>query len=476
MTEILYDMLAQKLARLPAVRVQGRIAAVDGVVLRVRGLRNFLAYGDRCMVTNRRGDEIIAEVAGFDDDHAILLPYGSIEGVARDAPVTLFPGVSMLHPDVSWRGRVIDAFGNPIDDGAPLHTGTRGYALTASPPPSHKRRLWGGRMPTGVRALDSFVPCCRGQRLGVFAGSGIGKSMLLSMITRHAEADTIVIGLIGERGREVRDFIENTLRDEGLKRAVLVVATAEQPALTRRLAARTVMTIAEYFRDRGDHVLCLFDSMTRVAMAQREIGLATGELPATRGYPPSVFSELPKLVERAGPGADTHEDTDSLDESLAAGTDNKDDADHAPKAGGDITAYFTVLVEGDDTNEPITDCLRGHLDGHVILSRALANRGYYPAIDVLKSLSRSYPDCHAPETVSVIDRARRLLSDYADMEDLIRIGAYSKGMNPSVDEAIAYHDVLDGFLQQRKDDCTPEAETLAQLAALLTPAVKKPAG
>ncbi len=461
MAQLIYDTLARRLASKPSVRVQGRVAGVDGAVLRVRGLRNFLAYGDRCMVATREGREIVAEVAAFDSDHAILLPYSDVEGIARDAPVSLYPGISALHPDTSWRGRVLDAFGSPIDGKPPLLNGMRAYPFAAQPLPSHSRRLWGKRMATGVRALDTFVPCCRGQRLGIFAGSGVGKSVVLSMIAQFAEADTVVIGLIGERGREVREFLEHTLQEAGLARAVVVVATAEQSALTRRLATRAVLAIAEYFRDQGDHVLCMIDSLTRVAMAQREIGLAIGELPATRGYPPSVFAELPKIVERAGPGIDRGIDRGIEKENDAGGAQ-----DEAPEVG-DITGLFTVLVEGDDTNEPITDSLRGHLDGHVVLARRLANRGHFPAVDVLASLSRSYPDCHLPETVVTVDRARRLLADYADMEDLIRIGAYTKGLNPAVDEAIAFQQPLEAFLQQGKREQSTDIEAIAALSSII---------
>jgi flagellum-specific ATP synthase len=293
--------------------------------------------------------------------------------------------------------------------------------------------------------MDVFTTCCRGQRLGVFAGSGVGKSVLLSMLSRNAACDAVVVGLIGERGREVREFIEETLGPEGLARAVVVVATSDEPALKRRQAAYMTLAIAEYLRDQDLEVLCLMDSITRFAMAQREIGLAAGEPPTTKGYTPTVFSELPKLLERAGPGPVRPDGA----------------------VAGPITGLFTVLVDGDDHNEPIADAVRGILDGHIVMERAIAERGRFPAINVLKSVSRTLPGCQTPLEREVVAKARTSLSAYANMEELIRIGAYRAGADPEVDRAIALNPALEAFLSQDKDEFTPMAESFERLESIL---------
>ncbi|HUO11581.1 MAG TPA: FliI/YscN family ATPase, partial [Caulobacteraceae bacterium] len=324
-------------------------------------------------------------------------------------------------------------------------TGRVAYPLRAAPPSAHARGRVGERLDLGVRALDVFTTTCRGQRLGVFAGSGVGKSVLLSMLAREASCDAVVVGLIGERGREVREFIEETLGEAGLKRAVVVVATSDEPALKRRQAAYLTMAMAEYLRDQGLEVLCLMDSVTRFAMAQREIGLAAGEPPTTKGYTPTVFSELPKLLERAGPGPVRPDGA----------------------VAGPITGLFTVLVDGDDHNEPIADAVRGILDGHIVMERAIAERGRFPAINVLKSISRTMPGCQTPLEREVVSRARTSLAAYANMEELIRIGAYRSGADPVVDRAITLNPSLEAFLSQDKDDHTPLAEAFERLEATL---------
>ena len=298
----------------------------------------------------------------------------------------------------------------------------------------------GAPIDLGVRALNTFTTCCQGQRMGIFAGSGVGKSVLFSMIARNTDADVAVIGLIGERGREVQEFLQDDLGEEGLKRACVVVATSDEPALMRRQAALMAMTLAEYFRDQGKNVLLMMDSLTRFAMAQREIGLASGEPPTAKGYTPTVFTELPRLLERAGPG---------------------------PKGSGMITGLFTVLVDGDDHNEPVSDAVSSIVDGHIVMERSIAERGRYPAVNVLKSVSRTMPESSAAEFRPVIKQARNLLATYADMEELIRLGAYRKGSDPLVDEAIALNAPLEAFLSQAKDEATTIEEGYRTLAAIV---------
>ncbi|MDZ4364504.1 FliI/YscN family ATPase, partial [Brevundimonas sp.] len=317
--------------------------------------------------------------------------------------------------------------------------------LRAPPPPAHSRGRVGERLDLGVRSMDVFTTTCRGQRLGIFAGSGVGKSVLLSMLARQATCDVVVVGLIGERGREVREFVEETLGEEGLRRAVVIVATSDEPALKRRQAAYMTMAVAEYMRDQDLEVLCLMDSVTRFAMAQREIGLAAGEPPTTKGYTPTVFTELPKLLERAGPGPVRPDGT----------------------TAGPITALFTVLVDGGDHDEPIADAVRGILDGHIVMDRKIAERGRFPAIDVLKSVSRTLPGCQTPPERELNRRARQCLSAYANMEELIRIGAYRTGADPIVDRAIALNPALEDFLGQDKDDHTPLSDSFTRLEAIL---------
>lgn len=345
----------------------------------------------------------------------------------------------VVRPCDAWLGRVINAMGEPIDGKGPLPSGDIPYFLRNAPPPAHRRSRVGGPVDLGVRALNTFITCCKGQRMGIFAGSGVGKSVLLSMLVRNTACDVSVIGLIGERGREVQEFIEDDLGPEGMARSVVVVATSDESALVRRQAAYLAMTMAEYFRDRDKDVLCLMDSVTRFATAQREIGLSGGEPPASKGYTPTVFAELPRLLERAGPGV----------------------------GKGSITGLFTVLVEGDDHNEPVADTVRSILDGHIVMERAIAENGRYPAINVLRSISRTMPECVPEEALPLVARARRLMATYADMEELIRLGAYRPGSDAVVDEAIHYHGPLEAFLAQQKGEATTLAESYLHLAQIL---------
>jgi len=427
------------------VVVTGKVAGVNGLLIESRGGLSRLAVGARAEISRRGQAPLPAEVVGFRDAKALLMPYGPVEGVAPGADIKILEAAASVSPTIQWVGRVIDAFGEPIDGNGPLSQGPQPYILKASPPPAHSRARVGERLDLGVRSMDVFTTTCRGQRLGIFAGSGVGKSVLLSMLARQATCDVVVVGLIGERGREVREFIEETLGEEGLRRAVVVVATSDEPALKRRQAAYMTMAVAEYFRDQGLEVLCLMDSVTRFAMAQREIGLAAGEPPTTKGYTPTVFTELPKLLERAGPGP-----------VLPNG-----------RQAGPITALFTVLVDGGDHDEPIADAVRGILDGHIVMDRKIAERGRFPAIDVLKSVSRTMPGNQSPPERELNRRARQCLSAYSNMEELIRIGAYRTGADPIVDRAIALNPMLEEFLRQDKDDVTRLDESFERLESIL---------
>jgi flagellum-specific ATP synthase len=437
--------LVAAVERIDPLNVSGRVAAVNGLLIEARGGLTRLSVGARAEIERRANTALPVEVVGFRDSRALLMPFGPVEGVAPGAEIRVMPEGASVRPTLAWRGRIIDAFGQPIDGKGPLPQGQAAYPLRAPPPAAHGRARVGERLDLGVRAMNVFTTACRGQRLGVFAGSGVGKSVLLSMLAREAACDAVVVGLIGERGREVREFIEETLGEEGLARAVVVVATSDEPALKRRQAAYMTMAVAEFLRDQDQEVLCLMDSVTRFAMAQREIGLAAGEPPTTKGYTPTVFSELPKLLERAGPGPIRPDGTEA-----------------AP-----ITGLFTVLVDGDDHNEPIADAVRGILDGHIVMERAIAERGRFPAINVLKSISRTMPANQQPPEREVVSAARQVMAAYANMEELIRIGAYRAGSDPLIDRAIELNPALEDFLRQDKDEATSLDESFARLAAIL---------
>ncbi len=399
-----------------------------------------MALGSRCLLHSQTGQPVLAEVTGFDHDQAMVMAFGDLAGIGPGCRADFCGSPPPVYPDALWKGRVLNAHAHPLDDKGPLPQGPTPCPLLASPPPAHKRNPVGPRMDLGVRSINTFVTCCEGQRLGIFAGSGVGKSVLLSMLTRQSLCDVVVVGLIGERGREVHEFVHRHLGPEGLARSVLVVATSDESPLMRRQAAWLTLTVAEFFRNQGQNVLCLMDSVTRFAMALRDIGLAAGEPPTTRGYTPSVFAGLPRLLERAGPGA--------------AGQ-------------GSITALFTVLVEGDDHNEPVADAVRGILDGHIVLDRFLAEQGRYPPVHVLKSISRTLPDCQSSEEQRLVARARRLLGLYDRMAELIRIGAWQPGQDALMDEAVRMHEPLEAFLTQLRDQPCAFAEGFRQLATLL---------
>ncbi|HEX8903168.1 flagellar protein export ATPase FliI [Vitreimonas sp.] len=420
-------------------RFEGRVTGLSGFLVEATGPQEALALGARATI---HGSQVTrGEIVGFRGDRALLAPYDSIEAIRPGARVTLEGSAPMVRPSRAWLGRVIDCFGQPVDGAGPLPQGLKPRLVRAAPPSAHDRARVGDRLDVGVRALNMFAALCRGQRMGVFAGSGVGKSVLMSMLARGAKADVIVIGLVGERGREVKEFIEDTLGEEGRARSVVVVATSDEAAARRRLAPHMACAVAEHFRDEGLDVLLLVDSVTRLAMAQREIGLSVGEPPTTKGYTPSVFAELPKLLERAGPG---HEGE-----------------------SGSITALFTVLVDGDDHNEPIADAVRGILDGHIVMERSIAERGRYPAINVLKSISRLMPMCHTDEENALLARARASLSLYEEMEELIRIGAYKPGADADVDEAVRVRPALERLLSQGRHEQTSFDESFAMLAEAL---------
>lgn len=423
------------------VRVEGAVLSVSGLGVEVSDRLALLEMNARVEIETANG-LLLCEVAGVHDGAALVLPFGSIDGVRRGDKVRFSKSAGAVRPSRGWLGRVVNGLGQPIDGKGPLAFGALARPLSASPPPAPMRARLGAPVDFGVKALNAFTPARAGQRLGVFSASGVGKSALLGMIARHTRCDISVIALIGERGREVRDFIEDHLGPEGLARAVVVVATSDEPAMMRREAGFLALTLSEYFRDEGAHVLCLMDSLTRIAMAQREIALAAGEPPTTKGYTPSVFSTLPALVERAGPGA------------------------NAPTPGY-ITGVFSVLVEGDDHDEPVADAARAILDGHIVLDRRIAERGRFPAVNILRSVSRSMLGALSAENADIVARVKQHAAAYDDMRELIRIGAYREGANAEVDEAIALHPELEQFLAQEMGDGVSIEDSLAALRALL---------
>jgi flagellum-specific ATP synthase len=425
------------------VEVFGRVKTVQGLLIEVVGPVRELKVGGRVIIETSGGGRLASEIIGFRDGHALCLPFGPITGVRLGCRAVFKSHDGAVYPASSWLGRVINANGEPVDGKGPIAHGAEPYDLRALPPAAHDRLRVGAPLDLGVRSLNTFTTVCEGQRLGIFSGSGVGKSVLMSMMTRNASADVTVVGLIGERGREVKEFIADYLGEEGIKNAVIVVATSDESALMRRQAAYLTLTLAEYYRDQGKRVLCLMDSLTRFAQAQREIGLSIGEPPTAKGYPPTVFSELPRLLERAGPG-----------------TVNS----------GSITGLFTVLVEGDDHNEPIADAVRGILDGHIVMERAIAERGRYPAVNVLRSISRTMPGCVPEKVRPILAKARELMAVYADMEDLIRLGAYRKGSDPKVDRAIAVNPALEAFLSQQREERTSITDGYKRLEGIVSQA------
>jgi flagellum-specific ATP synthase len=441
----LFPRLEEALDRADLHRRHGQVRDLIGLIVEVTGLE--AEVGEVCHIDTGRGRRPVpAEVVGFRAGRTLLMALGDPEGIGPGAPVEATGRPLRVPVSDALLGRAIDGLGRPMDGRGEVAGGVS-RAVAASPPDPLSRPRIRERVTLGVRALDALVPCGQGQRLGIFAGSGVGKSSLLGMIARSTSAEVNVICLVGERGREVLEFMERDLGPEGLARSVVVVATSDQPALVRIKAALTATTIAEHFRDQGRDVLLMMDSVTRFAMAQREVGLAIGEPPATRGYTPSVFALLPKLLERSG-----------------------------TSPSGSITALYTVLVDGDDMNEPIADAVRSILDGHVVLSRELAHAGHYPAIDVLASVSRLVGEVVTPETRRDGNEVRRLMAAYKEKQDLIAIGAYQSGADPLTDAAIAARGHIESFLRQSVSDRSSAEDADAGLAALaaLGAAVERP--
>ncbi|MCB2201359.1 FliI/YscN family ATPase [bacterium] len=436
MIPIAYEMYAERIARVSTIRQFGKVTQVVGLVVESAGPS--VSIGRLCQIENRDdGTRIKAEVVGFRDNRILLMPYGPLTGITPGAIVTSTSEQLRVPVGSELIGRVLNGLGQPID-GKGSHNCTRTRAISSPSIPVLSRRRITEPLRTGIKAIDLMTPVGRGQRMGVFAGSGVGKSVMLGMMARGTSADVNVIALVGERGREVREFIERDLGPEGLKRSVVVAVSSDEPALLRIKGAMAATTIAEHFRDQGKNVLLLLDSVTRIAMAQREIGLAIGEPPATKGYTPSVFAMLPVLLERAG-----------------------------MTSTGSITGLYTVLVEGDDMNEPISDAVRSILDGHVSLSRRLASMNQYPAVDVLDSVSRLATEVSTEQEKELAAEARRIVATYRESEDLINVGAYVKGSSARIDRAIEKIDDLNAFLRQDIMETSDHEESLAGLARLL---------
>ncbi|MGA2175605.1 MAG: FliI/YscN family ATPase [Verrucomicrobiota bacterium] len=436
--------LLRRVQETEVIRNHGRVVQLIGLVIESEG--PLAAVGEICRIESAGQDgSTLAEVVGFRNNHVLLMPLGELHGIHPGAEVIALGTTLRVPVGDSLKGRVIDGLGRPLDDLGPIQA-SDDVSLTLQPPHPLKRQRIQHCFRTGIKAIDTFVPCGRGQRLGIFAGSGVGKSTLLGMIASQAEADVNVIALIGERGREVREFLEKDLDENGRRKSVVVVATSNQPAIARLKGAFVAMAVAEYFRDKGQNVLLMMDSVTRFATAQREIGLAVGEPPATRGYTPSVFSLLPQLLERAGTGP-----------------------------SGSITGLFTVLVEADDMNDPIADAVRSILDGHVVLTRELATQNHYPAIDVLESVSRLTRDLTTVGQQKLTADARETLATYRKNQDLINIGAYPAGTNPAIDLSIHLHEPMKSFLRQPIDQGSLTEQSWSLLAqTMATPMPAKP--
>ena len=428
------ELLKSCTSHIETHRIWGRISAIEAGVIRIKGLGGLARIGDRVETPQYEGSA--GEIISVDGEEAQVMPSAPLNGVAIGSRVYLVRDDG-ARPCAEWLGRVLNSDGRSFD-GAPTPQGDRWMSLNPKSLPASKRRRIGARVKTGLAPFDTFLPLCRGQRIGLFAGSGVGKSTLLADLAKGVDADVVVVGLIGERGREVGEFVEETLGPEGLKRSVVIAATSDEPAPSKRRAALLAATTAEYFRDQGLHVLLLFDSITRFAESHREIALTGGETPSLRAYPPSTFRALASLAERSGPG---------LDDS------------------GDITAVYSVLVAGSDMEEPVADMVRGILDGHVILERTIAERGRFPAIDVRRSVSRSLPKAASDDENALLLEARGLIAAYEDAAAMIQTGLYAPGADPTIDRAVALWPYLDQFIGLRTEDCEQSFGVLAEIMA-----------
>ena len=431
-----FNQIVNRISTIDPIVVKGKIVEVVGLLVESTGPAS--SVGDVCIILNRDDVEVgRAEVVGFKSERTLLMPLGTVEGITPGFSVITTKQPLMAPTGDSLLGRILNGLGEPMDGKGPLNaTGERPVSSKIPDPLSRNRIEY--PFQTGIKSIDGLLTLGIGQRVGIFAGSGVGKSVLLGMMAKNCQADVNVIALVGERGREVREFIERDLGEEGMKRSVLVVATSDQPALIRLKGALVAAAIAEYFRDQGKSVFFMCDSVTRLAMAQREIGLTVGEPPASKGYTPSVFAMLPQFLERAG---------------------NSD--------RGSITAIYTVLVEGGDMDEPVADAVRGILDGHILLSRDLAHKNHFPAIDVLHSISRCFTDVTSESQQAAVKEVRNLMATYRDNEDLINIGAYEMGRNPKVDRSIELHDPIEDFLKQGREEASTMDQTVAVLSQLV---------
>ena len=422
-----------------AVRVIGRVTSISEAFALVEGFAGRGAVGTLVRIIDRSGHRIAGEVISFQNELALVMGYAGFDNVGPGCEVELALATTHIAPDQSWRSRVIDGLAQPLDNRGPLRHGPRFYPLRASPPPPGARGEVNTRLDVGVAALNTFVTSCNGQRLGIFAGSGVGKTTLMGMLARHSRADVNVIALVGERGKELADFLSNYLTDDLRARTVLVVSTSDEAAVLRRRAVQLAVTIAEFFRDEGLKVLFLMDSITRFAMALRQIGITAGEPTGPGGYPASVMAELPRLIERLGP----------------------------LQGRGAITAFLTVLIEGDDLNDPVGDAVRGFVDGHIVLDRKIADRGRYPPIDIVRSISRTMPNCNRPAEAKLVQEALRLEAIYADIEDLYKLSLYKIGTDAETDRAIRFHALVEEFLGQPADEFRSLDEGFSRLGEIL---------
>ncbi len=433
--DIKWDKYLDAVDNCESQNLEGKVIKVVGLIAEGQGLG--LSIGSLCNISNEKSEDIMAEVIGFKDDRILLMPYGNTTGIRPGSTITLLENSPMADVGDEFLGRVIDGMGNPLDELPPVKSSIQ-YPLYGKPINPMDRETIDEPMDVGIAAINMMIPLGRGQRVAIMAGSGVGKSVLMGMMSKNTTADVTVIGLVGERGREVKDFVDQNLGVDGLKNAVVIAATSDTPPLVRMRGAYLSTAIAEYFRDQGKNVLLIIDSITRYAMSSRDVGLAAGEPPTTKGYTPSFFAQIPVLLERAG----------------------------NVKGKGSITGIYTVLVEGDDLNDPVGDTVRSIVDGHIVLSRKLATKGHYPAIDVLESVSRVTQDVSTPEHLSYREKAVELLSAYRDAEDMISIGAYVDGSNPVIDNAIELMPSIVNFLTQNIKDCIDHQSAFEQLKSI----------